>query len=117
MAATARGGGNGADARIQSASPYWETMRDSGVVPLSPQSQLRLFTTLKDGQWYIRLRLYRRQDAGTAHRWLPSSAVMIVPVTAVDALREALEHAVTQVCSAGPARGGELPGEPPLAPA
>ena len=115
MAATARGGGKGEDARIQSANPYWETMRDSGVVPLSPESQLRLFTTLKDGQWYIRLRLYRRQDAGTAHRWLPSSTAMIVPVTAVDALREALQHAVTQVRSTGPESGGEPPGEQPLA--
>ena len=97
MAATANG--NGADARIQSANPYWETLRDSGVIPLSPHSQLRLFTAMKDGEWYVRLRLYRRQDAGTEQRWLPGNALMIVPVAAVDALREALQHAVMQVRS------------------
>ena len=111
MAATA--GGKGEDARSQSANRYWETMRASGVVPLSPQSQLRLFTARKDGEWYIRLRLYRCQQVGREARWLPGNALLIVPVTAVDALREALDDAVAQVRAARPESGDEPPGERP----
>ena len=109
--------GDGEDARLQPANHYWETMHASGVVPLSPKSQLRLFTASKDGAWYIRLRLYRCQQVGREERWLPGNALMIVPVTAVDALREALEHAVAQVRAAWLESGDEPPGEPPFEPA
>ena len=105
---TAAADGGGEDARTQPANRYWETMRVSGVVPLSSESQLRLFTASKDGEWYIRLRLYRCQRVGREERWVPGNALLIVPVAAADALREALADAVAQVRAARPESGGDL---------
>jgi hypothetical protein len=72
---------------------YWDAHHYLGEFRLGPESRVLVSAVCKAGEWFVRLRTYRRAERGGRAQWLHTTQLMLFPAAAVPALQDVLTGA------------------------